>query len=98
MYESVKLIQNARIKLDLNNQQIADRMGALMGKPVSADTVQKYFAGNSGVPMESIGPLLCSLGLKVVDQEDEVISKEKLRAYQLFAKEAIESDLKEDDE
>lgn len=66
MCRTANLIHRKKSEKDLTNQDIAKAMQG-QSVQVSADMVQKYFSGSSGVPLENLGPFLRALGLKVVD-------------------------------
>lgn len=85
-------ILSCKAKKDLTNDEIAHRMGALLHKPVSGDSVQKYFSNAAGIPLDNLGAFLTAMGLKVVSEDQEVISSEKLKALKLFALESLRSE------
>jgi transcriptional regulator with XRE-family HTH domain len=71
----------------LSQEAVADKAG------MKACTVSRILSGNQGVPLERLGDFLRALGLDVWSQEgDDVrISRAKLDALRLLAKDALEA-------
>lgn len=73
----------------LNHQQIAQRIEQYSKEKCSADRVQKWLAGNAGVPLSEIGALLHALDLRVIPDSEVSIDAEDLAALKRWAKRGI---------
>jgi hypothetical protein len=91
MCKTANAIHRAKAEQDLTNREIANRMGAALGKSIDESLVQKYFSGGAGVPMESIGSLLSAMGFKLVKQDEEVIDSDELESIVLWAEKGIKA-------
>lgn len=90
MCKTLNLIHHQKAIKDFQNKDIADLMTKHAGTKISEDSVQRYFSGGSGVPIEYIGSLLNALGLKVVQENVVTVEPEKFSALKLLAREALE--------
>jgi hypothetical protein len=92
MYRTINMIHRNKAMLDLTNEAIAKRMSG-DGVQVVGDTVQKIFAGHSGIPIDNLESFLRALGLKVVDESEVSMSADKHRALMLLAAEALNREM-----
>lgn len=83
------LIHRRKAERDLSNSAIAGAMSTDLGERVSPESVGHYFTGNAGIPIDKLGAFLSGLGLKVVREEEVLVSSEKLSALLTLAKEAL---------
>ena len=93
MCDSASRVLHAKAQLDLSNADIAAAMTRRLGRRVGADTVQKYLTGQAGIPLESLDAFLSALGMKLVSERSAVVSRDKLHALQLLARESLDRDL-----
>jgi len=89
MCKTTNLIHSKKSIKDLSHKDIAEHMSEYLTRRVGSDSVQKYFAGNSGIPMEHIGALLSALDLKLVDSNEVSVPDDEYAALKLFAKKAL---------
>ena len=92
MRELENEINRRMAALRLSREDVADKMTQLCGRKVSRESVQHYFSGNSGVPLELIGPFLLALDLKTVPDDMPEITQRKLDAYKELAREHLNGD------
>lgn len=83
-------ILSRKAELDLTNEQIAQRMGAYLNKPMSASAVQKYFSDGAGIPLESVGAFLSALGFKLVGHDQAMVDPAELSALRLLARKGLD--------
>ena len=85
-------ILNIKAQSDLTNDQIAQRMGAIYEKPITHDSVAKYFSGQqTGIPLDKIEAFLGAFGLKVVGQSDVCLPQTDYDAMINFADKGMEA-------
>jgi hypothetical protein len=91
MCKTANALHRAKAEQDLTNKEIANRMGAAMGKSVDESLVQKYFSGGAGVPLESIGSLLGAMGFKLVKRNEKLIDSDELESLVFWAEKGIKA-------
>ena len=85
-------ILNERTEKELTNSLVAERMSKLLGKPVDSSTVGKYFSNQqTGVPLKKLEAFLSSFGLRVITDDEVVISKHEYDAMLTFADKGVQS-------
>lgn len=91
MCKTLNLIHHHKAVRDLQNRDIAELMTRHAETKISEDSVQRYFSGGSGVPIEYIGSLLNALGLKVVKENAVTIEPDEYSALKLLAKKGLDT-------
>jgi len=73
-------LHTRKSQLDLKHKEIADKM-TKFGKNTSPDSVQTYFSGGAGVPIDKISAVLYGLDLQVVDKNVSVMPSDDEGMY-----------------
>ncbi len=83
-------LRERKNELDLTYEKIADRMTAILGKPVSKAAVGHWHSGETGIPYDYLEAFVTAHELKMVDSAEICVPHDTFKSLKSMAKLGID--------